>query len=127
MEELDCKKCGACCVEAGSVSVFYPEDAVPRWRTRSIRDVRGYDPLDVERGVRMMDRYLGGRCKALDGVVCQSVSCRVYDVRPSVCREFEPGSAGCIESRKVAFRKNRDHGASGKYRGYGEDWRDTVL
>lgn len=123
-EQLDCQSCGACCVEAGPVSVNV-YDSTPRWRTRSIRYSMPYTEQDVRDGVRQMDKYLGGRCKALAGVVCKSVSCRIYDTRPAVCRTFEPGSAGCLESRATALRKAAAPEDDG-YRGYGTNWKRTV-
>ncbi|MDN8032124.1 hypothetical protein QZN17_26515 [Burkholderia multivorans] len=41
----------------------------------------------------------GARCVALAGKIGQRVSCLVYEHRPSVCREFMPGSDGYRQFR----------------------------
>ena len=39
-------------------------------------------------------------CAALRGSVLYRVSCAIYEVRPSVCREFEPGGRACLARRR---------------------------
>jgi len=43
-------------------------------------------------GVRFMDQRGDGACVALDPV---SRLCTIYDIRPTVCRQFDRGSALC--------------------------------
>lgn len=43
-------------------------------------------------GVRFMDQRGDGACVALDPV---SRLCTIYELRPSVCRQFDRGSALC--------------------------------
>jgi uncharacterized protein len=106
----DCKSCGACCIEAGKVQIK-PTDPKNPYSVQS-------DDMFV------MDRYMGGRCKALEGVIGSCVSCNIYTERPQVCREFEPGSSGCRYSREVASRKITK--TDWRPRGYGENWQETV-
>ena len=40
------------------------------------------------------------RCSALTGVVGESVACAIYDLRPTNCRRFEPGSDVCDYARR---------------------------
>lgn len=40
------------------------------------------------------------RCVALDGEVGRSVACRIYDSRPSPCREFDVEHAACARARR---------------------------
>lgn len=107
----DCLKCGACCIEAGRVTVS-PQDPTPKYLTQK---------HNLES--RCMAKYMGGRCKALKGVIGESVSCSIYDRRPAVCRQFKPGSEGCLDSRERAAAKML---SSFKPRGYGVDWIETV-
>lgn len=124
MSDLDCTKCGACCIEAGHVRVRDEEAYVPR------KFVERVDPYYVGRcegfthDTCVLKKYLGGRCKALDGVVGVSCSCTIYYRRPAVCREFLPGTPGCTEARARAERKIANPAM--KPRGYGEDWKSTV-
>jgi hypothetical protein len=39
------------------------------------------------------------RCAGLTGAVGQDVQCTVYDLRPSPCREVEPGDDKCTRAR----------------------------
>lgn len=50
----------------------------------------------------LMMRERGGQCIALAGTVGEHVRCRIYEVRPQVCRDFVPGSACCIEAQRGA-------------------------
>jgi len=43
------------------------------------------------------------RCIFLKGTVGECVSCLVYEHRPAVCREFDPGGEECLEARLEAF------------------------
>ncbi len=42
-----------------------------------------------------------GRCAALAGQVDADTSCTIYDVRPEVCRDLEPGSEHCTRARAL--------------------------
>jgi Fe-S-cluster containining protein len=122
--ELDCKACGACCVEAGPVTVRPETDVtVPARLTRSVRRCMGYASWEADFGVRQMATHLGGRCKALKGQVMKDCHCGIYERRPAVCRAFEPGSEGCLASRERAQHKAA---SEIRYRGYGADWQETV-
>jgi len=39
-------------------------------------------------------------CVAFDGSAGATCSCRIYEGRPSACRQFEAGSHGCREARR---------------------------
>lgn len=45
-------------------------------------------------------RVRKGRCIALRGVIGEHVRCAIYEDRPRVCREFEPGNEMCLWCRK---------------------------
>lgn len=84
-DTLDCQSCGACCrgwdvdVErADSVSKILTKEGV-------------YGPLM---------RVRKGSCIALKGTIGSCVSCQIYDSRPRVCRDFNPGEADCLFARE---------------------------
>lgn len=85
---FDCRSCGGCCAYSDTWPEFI-EDT----------DGDGIDDalIDMDRG---MMRCNGDRCLALVGEVGKDVSCSVYENRPSVCREFQPGTDGCKQVRK---------------------------
>jgi Fe-S-cluster containining protein len=85
---VDCKACGGCCAYSYTWPEFVEEDTL---------DGISEDLCDCEYG-RM--RCHGDRCVALVGQVGISVSCSVYEGRPLVCQEFEPGSQKCSQVRK---------------------------
>ena len=109
---FDCQSCGACCVEAGRVEVR-PDEEIPR---RLLDQRPGHE-------TRIMARHMGGRCKALQGVIGCQVGCGIYANRPSVCQRFQAGSEGCRAARQTA-RYKMDH--PGRPRGYGVDWLETI-
>jgi Fe-S-cluster containining protein len=118
----DCASCGACCLEAGYVAVS-ATDATPRALTRSPKGLGLSDKTLSRLGPRCMKRHLGGRCVALEGVVGKSVSCSIYSARPNVCRQFEAGSEGCLSAREqMRYKLETDRA----WRGYGENWQDTL-
>jgi Fe-S-cluster containining protein len=47
-------------------------------------------------------------CAALRGSLFRSVSCAIYEERPSVCREFVPGSKRCKDSRASLIDRARE-------------------
>ena len=47
-------------------------------------------------------RMREGHCIALEGELGKSVSCSIYDDRPSACRQFEAGSESCLHLREKA-------------------------
>lgn len=100
MQDYDCRTCGACCVQAGEVEVGIDESA-PKYLTRSVHRRMGFFSDDwMDR--RCMAKDKTGRCLALRGEVGAQVRCSTYERRPLTCREFEPGSPECIESRIAA-------------------------
>ena len=91
----DCQRCGACCAsfrvdfsaheldeQGGTVpAALAVELNAHLWR------LRGTD-------------HAPPRCAALTGTLGRQVSCGIYEWRPSPCREFEPGSPGCVQARR---------------------------
>ena len=45
-------------------------------------------------------RCEGDRCAALTGRIGEATACGVYDVRPEVCRDCQPGDAECTMARR---------------------------
>jgi Fe-S-cluster containining protein len=39
----------------------------------------------------------------LSGIVGKDVTCDFYEIRPQMCRDFEPKSEDCIRCRNYAF------------------------
>ena len=118
----DCTACGACCVEAGPVPVRAGDTSVPPGMAVSAvfcRVLRG----DGERGLRVMDRHMGGRREAMEGVPGEGVSCSACAGRPAACASFAAGSGRCLAARAAASAKmaRPERGP----RGYGRDWERT--
>ena len=85
-----CRACGACC----SYSAEWP-----RFALETDADLARIPPAFVdEEGGRM--RCAGDRCTALVGNVGVATSCRVYAVRPDVCRACLPGDDACQIARR---------------------------
>ena len=91
----DCRACGACCasfrVDFHAQELLSEGGAVPDGLAvpvtgRTMR-LRGTD-------------HVPARCAALGGTIGKSVSCGIYEWRPSPCRELETGSAACLRARQ---------------------------
>jgi len=100
--DLDCQSCGACCkahpsYEGMNYVRIYNEDAqrmTPEQRQQYTVKLRG--------GAHAMRLVEDKRCAALDGEIGSCVSCRIYDNRPEVCRNFERGDDSCRFARMEA-------------------------
>jgi Fe-S-cluster containining protein len=60
----------------------------------------------------IMTEEFGGVCRFLAGTPGRRVSCRIYGTRPTACRDYPPGSNGCMAARaelgleaRVAIKK----------------------
>lgn len=89
--EFDCQKCGACCSFKWSWPILR--------RDRS--DAGGIPKEMLRDDYPLMKTEECGRCIALRGIVGESVSCGVYEARPSACKAFKTGSVLCLEARAV--------------------------
>ena len=49
-------------------------------------------------GGRVMTRRADGWCAALDR---DTLLCRIYDSRPTICRDYEMGGSDCIAERSA--------------------------
>ena len=107
-DALDCRSCGACCVEAGAV-ILADEDDVPMPLVQHVANLRC-----------MVTEGTSFRCAALLGTVGRSVGCGIYEDRPGVCRSFEAGSDECLSARDAMERKRTRLGS----RAPGYDVRD---
>lgn len=97
--DLDCRRCGACCVNLPSNRAegftswveIEPDDAILVARPRLVVHDAG--------GVPHLRLAGDGRCIALHGTLGRNVRCAVYDERPSPCRRVQPGDALCTRYR----------------------------
>jgi hypothetical protein len=85
---FDCLSCGACCAYSESWPVF-----IGAGDGEGIAD----ELIDFDHG--RMQCY-GDRCSALVGEIGIRTQCGIYEKRPLVCREFQPGSEDCIMVRR---------------------------
>jgi Fe-S-cluster containining protein len=122
---LDCTECGLCCM-AGLIVTLTKEDEARLGKRRVRLHVIQPRPIDMLAAIidgamaalsmpELSTRQLAVRsgplrkqgrssysyeaCVYLRGVPLKSTRCFVYDDRPSVCREFKPGSEGCRSVR----------------------------
>lgn len=92
---FDCQSCGACCAHF-RVSFYLAEaDDAPG----------GTVPAALTRQVSPQLRCMAGtesrpaRCVSLQGEVGRQVSCGIYPLRSSSCRELQPGDEKCLRAR----------------------------
>lgn len=83
-KENPCLNCGACCQHFrisfyfGETS-FYPSGVVPLEMVEKLNDHRV-----VMKGTNQKSP----RCVALKGTVGEAIGCKIYENRPSVCRQY---------------------------------------
>jgi uncharacterized protein len=92
LTEKDCQTCGACCAHF-RVSFYWQE-----------AEQRGLDPSILHqvtpwRVCMNGTESLPCRCSQLQGTLGQEVTCRVYESRPTPCRDLQPGDAKCLQAR----------------------------
>lgn len=117
---FDCTTCGACCVQLDTNKW----DPFPGWArvtgadaarltSRERRDGVERDP--DTRGLKSThygftrvvptDSTPSGapvhRCYFLKGKIGDCVSCSIYDRKPEVCTNFEPGEPMCLDARRA--------------------------
>ncbi len=86
--DLECRTCAACCREAYEVVELRPREAFVRRHPELVRRIDG----------RIVLPRADGRCVALEGE--ERYTCRTYEDRPRTCRDFEKGSANCLDARR---------------------------
>lgn len=102
----DCRTCGACCLsEYENLKTYIPlldadlERFTPAMKRRLVvLDRMGLPNLGVKRYSRGTQRI----CALHTGRVGYRSACTIYERRPEVCREFQPGSEACLYARKDA-------------------------
>ena len=93
----DCMTCGACCIYFPSVGVR-PDEAVSPGDYWDITTGEGDAAILVDRYVRRDGETLA--CSCLEGQPGVNVTCRIYESRPKMCRDFEAGSDRCHAIRR---------------------------
>lgn len=96
-------RCGACCVNPETNRregyVDYVEVKPKDLLRRRPELVRRYTVIN-DQGQMHLKLDAQQRCAALRGSVGRQVRCEVYAFRPQGCRRVEPGSPGCLQSRR---------------------------
>ena len=67
----------------------------------SLVPVLSTQQLAVRSGPLRRNRWDYEACVYLRGVPLKNTRCAVYEDRPSVCRGFKPGGAGCLATRRL--------------------------
>ena len=80
---VTCSSCRACCCRLEVM--LMSEDDVPAHLT-----------MEDRWGGRTMARLEDGWCAALDRA---TLRCRIYERRPTICRDFEMGGSECLVER----------------------------
>lgn len=96
-----CQQCGACCA---SFRVSFPAD--------ELDDAAGTvpsvltEPLGTGLACMLGTAAAPFRCRALSGQIGVAAGCKIYELRPQVCRDFAPmaqlgiSDASCDAARR---------------------------
>jgi uncharacterized protein len=98
-ETPDCLACGACCFSRLDTYVRVTGDDYTRLGDDA-------EPLTVFVGHRCYMRMEHGHCAALE-VTPGRYACRVYALRPEICRALERGSPSCQAERHEKASRTR--------------------
>lgn len=82
-----CLSCGACCA---LFEVVFDQSETDVYRHEGV-PVQYTVRVDQTRCAMLGTESRSKRCSALEGRVTQKVSCAIYSLRPSCCREFRGG------------------------------------
>lgn len=95
---LDCLTCGACCRTGHDGRILIPEEDLQRWRFHGRLDlIAKVQPGHF--GMVAFATNASGACVHL-GTAASPNACQIYEDRGTTCREFERGSAQCLEFRR---------------------------
>lgn len=102
---FDCQACGACCTNTarnralGTLEYIEVtrEDALYREAREMLRAL-GARSTDGRWHLTLVGEEQ--RCTALEGELGEGVSCGIYRLRPSGCRQVEAGDGECLEARR---------------------------
>lgn len=87
-----CTQCGACCAHY-RVSFYWAEsEQIPEHMVESITSVYA-----CMKGTNQAQP----RCIALQGEIGKQVSCSIYTLRSSACKEVQVADEQCIKARKA--------------------------
>jgi len=98
--ELDCLACGACCRTGSDGRILVPADDLVRWK-RLGRDDIAARVVPGHFGELAFETRPDGACVHL-GTPESTHACSIYELRGTTCRDFERGSAQCLEFRRDA-------------------------
>lgn len=100
---LDCQSCGICCIADVPAPVHVEVEAHESERVNAALRAHRLPLLFEGEQVDALHTYQNADgdhvCVALYGTINQVVACRIYDARPRICRDFEPGSPACLRVR----------------------------
>jgi len=99
----DCQTCGACCCNRQENRLEHFHDYVQVFAEDALQ---AHPKLLVRLARQNKERQWhlklkpDGSCVALDGEVGQSVGCTIYELRPQVCKNVQPGDSECLTARR---------------------------
>lgn len=94
----ECMTCGACCASFVCVDLE-PDNPISSEDCWDISKPGECGEFVVDRFIKRKD--VDFSCTALNGKIGEDVSCRVYENRPRMCRQFEAGSDRCRAVRRA--------------------------
>lgn len=94
----DCVTCGVCCASLLCVGVR-PGEEPARELTWSVTKSDEEGEWEVDLYLRRDEETLA--CAQLEGTLGEHATCRIYESRPQMCRDFDAGSDRCHALRRA--------------------------
>lgn len=110
-ESFDCVRCGACCVWKNDPTVqvdirkedlaLLTQEEIDKFVVQG-KDMGFTGGMGLLLFLRVKKTDYGWSCIAFEGSPGGPCGCSIYDRRPKVCRDFEPGPKNrtCLKCRK---------------------------
>ena len=99
---LDCRSCGACCMDGRDGRVPVSAQDLARFR-RSGRGDLQQALVPGHFGQLALPAKHNGHCHHL-GTPGSDLDCSIYELRPGGCQRVEPGDAQCLSYRRRFLR-----------------------
>ncbi len=128
MDPFICQRCGNCCIHY-NIAIGYAD--IIKWKEQGRRDILkaitfvDNFPVKGEGGFYIMEtlRKPKRECPFLD---LKGYSCKIYDTRPMICRDFPVGHDGtfqnCKGNQKIISRTQHKKARQRQYADFLKAW-----
>ncbi|MDD5711380.1 MAG: YkgJ family cysteine cluster protein [Smithellaceae bacterium] len=108
--KITCRRCGKCCFT--DFIAYATEEDLFRWQRENRQNILAVIESEhaVWAGDHLISSATGGYINHCPFITCDGkfFSCTIYETRPEVCRNYEPGSSELCPQFNVKKRNKRE-------------------